>query len=193
MKEGFSVRVKLLISIVLLLVAVHVFNTVTLGSLNQFGIAPRHTGSWYHVFLAPFIHGSWEHLLNNLVGFVIFSALCLMRPIRYYLTASLFIIAVSGALVWLFGRSAFHIGASGWIFGLWCLCIAAAWFDRSMKNIVIACVVVFFYGGMVFGVLPTQPGVSFEAHLFGALAGALFAAIASKRPHFKERQQYENI
>lgn len=186
MKEGFGLRLKLLITIVLLLVAVHVFNTVTLGSLNQFGIFPRHTGSWYHVLLAPFIHGSWEHLANNLVGFVIFSVLCLVRPIRYYLSASLFIIVVSGALVWLFGRSAFHIGASGWIFGLWSLCIATAWFDRSIMNIAIALIVVCFYGGMIFGVLPTQPGVSFEAHLFGALAGAIFAAIAAKRPHFKE-------
>jgi membrane associated rhomboid family serine protease len=95
--------------------------------------------------------------------------------------ASAVIILLGGALVWLFARPGDHIGASGWIFGLWSLVIALAWFDRSPRNIAIALAVVFFYGGMVFGVLPTQ-GVSFESHLFGAIAGVFAAFTLSNKP-----------
>ena len=92
------------------------------------------------------------------------------------------IIGVGGALVWLFARPGDHIGASGWIFGLWSLVIALAWFDRSPRNITIALAVLFFYGGMVFGVLPTQGYISFESHLFGAIAGVFAAFTLSKKP-----------
>lgn len=85
----------------------------------------------------------------------------------------------------MFARTASHIGASGWVFGLWSLSIAMAVFDRSLKNIVIALIVVFLYGGMIYGVLPGDPRISFEAHIFGAIAGVLCAffyrLITSKR------------
>ena len=80
-----------------------------------------------------------------------------------------------GLLVWLFARNALHIGASGWIFGLWSLCIATAWYDRKFINILIALLVVFLYGGMLFGVLPNDPRISFESHFFGAIAGVVCA------------------
>ena len=66
--------------------------------------------------------------------------------------------------------------------GLWSLVIALAWFDRSPRNIAIALAVVFFYGGMVFGVLPTQGYISFESHLSGAIAGDYAAFTLSKKP-----------
>jgi len=87
----------------------------------------------------------------------------------------IFIIAVGGLLVWVFGRSASHVGASGWIFGLWSLCVATAWFDRRFGNILLAVLVLFFYGSMILGVLPGDPAVSFEMHLAGAIAGVLCA------------------
>lgn len=166
------------------MVAVHIANMILGGKLNQFGIYPRDWGGWYHIFTAPFIHGDYPHLINNLLGLSIFSAICLLRPAHYYFIASLFIIILSGILVWCFGRSAYHIGASGWIFGLWSLSILIAWFDRKPQNIMIAVLVVFFYGGMIYGVLPTQSRVSFEAHLFGALAGILFAAFHARSVRF---------
>jgi membrane associated rhomboid family serine protease len=64
---------------------------------------------------------------------------------------------------------------------LWSLCIALAWFERSVINIIIAIGVVVFYGGMIVGVLPSDPFVSFEAHAFGAIAGVVAAAILGKR------------
>ena len=145
----------------------------------SFGIVPRYLGSLPGIYVAPFLHGDMAHLLNNLVGLVIFSSLLFVHSLKRYLWSSFFIITVTGILVWLFARSALHIGASGWIFGLWSLLIATAWFERRLVNILIALAVAFFYGGMLYGVLPNDPRISFESHLFGAIAGVLCAFMQS--------------
>ena len=168
-----------LVLIVLVMFVLHGINILLNGRLNFYGIIPRSGSYWFHIFTSPFIHRDLAHLSNNVVGLVIFSSLCLARSLSFYLVASLFIISLTGSLVWLFGRDAIHIGASGWIFGLWSLSLALAWFDRRFINILIACLVFFFYGGMIYGVLPADPKISFEAHLFGALSGIIFAFLYS--------------
>lgn len=179
---SFWFRFRLLAGICLLLIGIHLINLMTGDGLRSFGIYPRNVDRLPFILTAPFIHGSWQHLINNLMGLTIFSSICLMRSTRFYLWASLFIIIVTGVLVWLFARSSMHIGASGLIFGLWSLCIAMAWFERSFQNIFIAIIVIVLYGGMAIGVLPSEPGISFESHFFGAVAGVLCAAVASKLP-----------
>ncbi|WP_411292094.1 rhomboid family intramembrane serine protease [Sphingorhabdus sp.] len=164
------------------MVAVHVVNIFTGGYLNSFGIEPREIGSAYTIATAPWLHANIGHLGSNLAAFVVLGSLVLLQGLRYFVKVSALIILLGGALVWLFGRDATHIGASGWIFGLWSLVIALAWFDRSPRNIAIALAVVFFYGGMVFGVLPTAGYISFESHLFGAIAGIFAAFTLSKKP-----------
>lgn len=187
MTNAVWLRIKVIAGVLLVLVVIQTVNFATGYQLKQFGILPRQWDSWYHIFTAPFIHGSSVHLINNLVGLSIFSAICLLtRSVGYYLIASLFILVLTGLLVWLLGRKALHIGASGWIFGLWSLSIMQAWFDRSLAHFGIAVLVVFFYGGMIYGVLPTQPGVSFESHLFGVLAGVMFAGVSAKKAVRKE-------
>lgn len=169
-----------------IMVMAHVFNWAFHGWLYQYGLFPRHLDSLPGIYIAPFLHGSLGHLINNLVGLLIFSSLLFVHSLRRYLWSSFFIITLTGALVWCFGRSALHIGASGWIFGLWSLTIATAWFDRRLLNVVIAIVVVFFYGGMLWGILPSDPGVSFESHLFGALAGVVCVFIQHR--YVKQRR-----
>jgi membrane associated rhomboid family serine protease len=184
MATSVWLRVKIIAGLILFITLVHVINDVLDGQLNQWGVVPRSLGhglySVFHLFTAPFIHGSYQHLFNNIIGLTVFSAFCLLRSVRFYVLGSLFIIMMSGVLVWLFGRSASHIGASGWVLGLWSLSIAMAFAERNVKNILIALVVIFLYGGMIYNVLPTASHISFEAHLFGAIAGVLFAFIYQK-------------
>ena len=163
-----------------LLIVVHVVNVLLDGSLNQFGIVPRSVAGWYHILAAPFLHGNVGHLLNNLVGLGIFGSFCLLRSVKFFAAGSVFIVLFGGSLVWAFGRDATHIGASGWVFGLWSLCIAMAWFDRRLANIALAVLVIFLYGGMIHGVLPTDSHVSFESHLSGAFAGVIFAFVYTR-------------
>lgn len=160
-----------------IMVTTHVFNWVFQGWLYQFGLMPRQLESLPGIYIAPFLHGSLVHLINNLFGLFIFGGLLFVHSLSRYLWSSFFIITLTGILVWCFGRNAMHIGASGWIFGLWSLTIATAWFDRRFINILIAIAVLFFYGGMLWGVLPTDPGVSFESHLFGAISGVVCAFV----------------
>lgn len=164
------------------MIGAHVVNLFTGGYLSTFGIEPREIGGAYTIATAPFIHADVAHLGSNLAAFVVLGSLVMLQGLRYFVKASAVIILLGGALVWLLGRPGDHIGASGWIFGLWSLVIALACFDRSPRNIAIALAVVFFYGGMVFGVLPTQGYISFESHLFGAIAGIVAAFSLSKRP-----------
>ena len=188
MAASLWIRVKLIASLILIIAGVHALNVILDHQLGYYGIIPRSEPHWFHIFTSPFIHGNLGHLINNLIGLAIFSAFCLLRSVSFYLLSSLFIITMTGALVWLFGREAIHIGASGWIFGLWSLSIAMALFDRRFINIVSGFLVFFFYGGMIYGVLPSDPNVSFEAHFFGALSGVVYAFLYSlylKSPYLK--------
>lgn len=164
------------------MIGIHLVDILLGGWLKSFGIQPRNVGSAYTVVTAPWLHSNFAHLGSNLSAFIVLAALCLINGVRYFAKASLLIILIGGALVWLFGRSANHIGASGWIFGLWSLAIATAWYDRSYRNLVIALGVLFFYGGLIWGVFPTQSSISFEGHLFGAIAGVLAASTLSRKP-----------
>lgn len=84
------------------------------------------------------------------------SGLLLYQSIRQFIYASLFIIIMGGLLVWLFGSSAIHIGASGWIFGLWALLLTQGVLRRNKIDIIIAVIVLIYFGGMASGLLPGQ-------------------------------------
>lgn len=160
---------------------IHLANMMVGGQLAYFGIRPGDISTLPFIFSAPWLHGSWQHLLNNLAGLAVFSAFSLVRGTAFFVCSSIIIITMTGLLVWLFARSgATHIGASGWIFGLWSLSMAVAWFHRSFINILIALMVAIFYGGMFYGVLPSDPYISFESHLFGAISGVVAAYVMTR-------------
>lgn len=177
--------INLLFILCAIMIGVHVANQFLNGWFYQFSLLPREVHSLPYIFTSPFLHGSWQHLMNNLVGFVIFSGLCLLRGVNFYVRSSVFIITLTGLLVWAFGRANYHVGASGWIFGLWSLSIAIAWFDRKFLNIVIALFVAIFYGGMIFGVVPFDRRISFESHLFGMFAGIACAYVMTRKRRYR--------
>jgi membrane associated rhomboid family serine protease len=168
-------RVKVLFGIAALMLVLQLFNSVSGYSLNSWGVIPRRPESLLGILFAPWLHGSWTHLLSNLSGLLVLGALMLLESRRDFVKASLFILLGSGLLVWLFARKGIHIGASGWLFGLWSLLLVRAWYRRSWLDLLLAVLVLFLHGGWVFGLVPQQ-GVSFEYHLAGALCGALYAA-----------------
>jgi membrane associated rhomboid family serine protease len=160
---------------------VHLLNFVLNYQLLYLGVLPRELESFPFIPLMPFLHGSVVHLTNNLAGLLIFGGLLIVRSRKLFIYGSIFIVLVSGSLVWFFGRANIHVGASGWIFGLWSLLIALAFYSRRFVDLLIAMFVIVFYGGMAYGVLPGDPLVSFESHLFGALAGVLYVALPGNR------------
>ncbi|HEC8328223.1 TPA: rhomboid family intramembrane serine protease [Providencia rettgeri] len=173
-------RVTLLVALVAILIGIQLINSLTAGELIHFGVVPRTLSGLIGILLAPFIHGSWDHLFSNLPPLIILSALLLHRTIKFYLVASLFIIVVGGLMVWLVGRNAVHVGASGWIFGLWGLLIAQGFLRRKFADIAIALLVLFYFGAMASGLLPVHQYISTESHIAGALSGILFAWLINK-------------
>ena len=175
---GSELRVLLALTASLLLV--QLLNSLTGDALHGLGLVPRQLAALPGILFAPWLHGGWLHLLSNLSGLLVLGGLLILRSRRDFLRASAFIVLGSGLLVWLFARHGLHIGASGWLFGLWGLLLARAWFQRSLIDLLFAALVLFLYGGWLFGLVP-QPGVSFEYHLAGALCGVCYAALSRRR------------
>ncbi|GAB3395294.1 rhomboid family intramembrane serine protease [Azotobacter armeniacus] len=159
-----------------LMLALQVVNALSGYSLNGFGLLPQSPAGLAGIVASPFLHGSFLHLAGNLVPFVVLGMLVAADGVRRFVAVSLVIVLLGGLLVWLLGREGVHIGASGWVFGLWTWLLARAWYHRSWRNMLMAGVALFLYGGLVFGLLPWQ-GTSFESHIAGALAGFVAARL----------------
>lgn len=175
---------KLMAVLVAALWAIELVDFVAPGTpLDWLGIHPRTWVGLRNVLLAPFLHVGFGHLLANTVPLVVLGLLVLMQVgtggFVFVAAASML---SSGLGVWLFGgANTVHLGASGVIFGFFGFLVAAAWWERSARSLLIALVVILVYGGMVFGVLPGREGISWLAHLFGLLGGLAAAWLLHSR------------
>jgi membrane associated rhomboid family serine protease len=150
-------------------------------SLDAYGIKPRSVSGLRGIFFMPFLHANFGHVLANTVPFIILGALVMMRRVRDFFIISIIIILVSGLGVWLFGGSGtVHIGASALVFGYLGFLLLRAYFEWSLTSIIIAVAVGLMYSGLIWGVLPVNPGVSWQGHLFGFLGGVLAAQRGSR-------------
>lgn len=156
--------------------------------LNLFGIRPRDTGYMWGIAFAPFLHGGISHLLANTPPFIALGWLVLARSRKEFLWVTIVVTLSSGLGAWLFGASnSVHIGASGVIFGYFGFLLARGFFDRQLVSIALSLIVGAIYGYLLWGVLPNQPNVSWQGHLFGFLGGVLLArGIAQKRSNISK-------
>jgi membrane associated rhomboid family serine protease len=161
------------------MVACYVANLITLGWLNTLGLHPRSFMGLLGIFTSPFLHASFFHLLGNLLTFVPLAVMTALSGKRNFIYASLIIVILGGAMTWLMGRDANHIGASGLVFGLWAFVVSYAYQRRDFKSICMAILVLVLFTGLPMGLIP-RPGVSFEGHLFGLIAGIIAAKIIMK-------------
>ena len=157
------------------------------GLVYDLALLPRRVDGLAGVLGMPFVHGSLGHLLANTGPLVVFGAMLLGRGARYCLGVMLAVAVLGGLLLWLFGRSAAHIGASGVAFGLFGFLIVRGLAERRASSIAIALAVVVLYGGMIFGVLPTAGDgtpaagqVSWDGHLAGVVAGIAIAYLGHR-------------
>ncbi len=152
------------------------------GSLDQLGILPRQAAGLRGIFLAPLLHGSFSHLLANTIPFLILGFLVRLRHKSHFLLLSTMIVLISGLGTWLIAPgNTVHIGASGLIFGYFAFLVVNVWYERSLAAVAPALVVIILYGGLIWGILPIQNGLSWQGHLFGLLGGALAAFYLSPR------------
>ena len=154
------------------------------GALDGFGIQPRTLTSLPAVLAAPLLHAGFGHLLANTIPFIVLGWLVMWRR-----TSDLFVVALYAAVgaglgVWLFGGShTIHLGISGVIFGLLGYLLGRGYYERSVYAIALGLAALFLYGGMLWGVLPLQQGVSWQGHLFGFVGGVVAAYVmVGRRP-----------
>jgi membrane associated rhomboid family serine protease len=148
-------------------------------SLDGDGILPRRVDGLDGILWAPLLHGGWGHLLANTVPFIVFGFLAMAGGIGQFVAVTATIWLLGGLGVWLTGNEGTHIGASGLIFGWLVFLLTRGFFARSLRQIGLAVVLFAIWGGVLFGVLPGQSGISWQSHLFGALAGLLAARLVA--------------
>jgi membrane associated rhomboid family serine protease len=155
---------------------------VTNNAILEWGIHPRTKQGLWGILFSPFLHGSTQHLLANTVPLVLLGWLVMLRDAKHFLPVTLLSMLGAGLCAWTFGGpGTVHIGASGVVFGYLGFLILAGWYARSLGAIAISILVTVLWGGLVFGVLPGQQGISWQAHLGGFIGGAIAARMLAPR------------
>ena len=179
----FQTQATILAILVGIMWGLELIDLILLGNrLNQLGIHPRSLTGLLGIPFAPFLHGGLRHLIANTFPFITLGWLVMLRRTEDFWSVSFISMVVGGLGVWLIGGSGtVHIGASGLVFGYLGFLLLRGYFERSFSSIAFSLVILFLYGGLVWGILPWQQrGISWEAHLFGFVGGVLAARLLSK-------------
>lgn len=148
--------------------------------LFKAGVLPRQLVGLVGIISAPLAHGSWSHLVSNTAPLLILgSGLLLAYPQSRWRALTLIWLG-SGVGVWLLARDSYHYGASGLTHGLFFYLFVIGLLRRDKRSTALLMIAFFLYGGMLASVFPTEPGISYESHLAGAICGVIGAIIWRK-------------
>ncbi len=152
------------------------FDQASGNALDAYGIRPHTDEGLVAIFVAPWLHGGWAHLVGNSLPFLVLGILVLLDGWRKWTWATLTVVVASGVLVWLLSPpSSITLGASGIVFGWLTYLLVRGFYSGRPGQIAIGVLVFVVYGGVLWGVLPTDAGISWQGHLGGAAGGWLAA------------------
>jgi membrane associated rhomboid family serine protease len=153
------------------------------NALDGYGIHARELDGLPEILSAPFLHAGWEHLAGNSVPFFVLGFLVLLSGLTRWLVSTLTSILSSGLCAWLLTPAGtIVLGASGLVFGWLAYLLARGVWSRRPGQVVLALVVLALYGGLIWGLLPGAAGISWQAHLGGAVGGVVAARYLHRRP-----------
>ena len=155
---------------------------------NVYGIYPREVEGLMGVLAAPLLHSGFQHLFSNTLPLFFMMTLIFLFYKRVSMASFIMIYLITGLTVWLFGRPVYHIGASGVVYGLISFVFWSGVFRKNLKSIVLSLVIVIMYSGYIEGILPGEPGISWESHLIGAIVGA---GVAFMVRNIRDEHEYE--
>lgn len=166
---------------------VEVIDAIANQRLDQFGIVPRQISGLDGIVFSPFLHSGFGHLLSNTVPFLLLGAVIALNGAVRVLQVTVIVALVAGVGVWLFAPSnTLTVGASGIVMGYATYLISRGVFSRRALELVVGVVIAVVWGGMVLTSLLPEDGVSWQAHLFGAIGGVLAAwLLTADRPGTK--------
>ena len=149
---------------------------------SDLGIHAHRVTDLWAVFTSPLVHASWAHLAGNTIPLVILGFIVLLEGWRRFLGVAVIGSIAAGLSAWLFSPAhTVTVGASGVIFALLTYLIARGIYTRRIGQIIAGVVIAIGFGSLIWGVLPTNSGVSWQAHLGGAVGGVLAAWVLSDR------------
>jgi membrane associated rhomboid family serine protease len=174
------------VAVVLLLLAamwiLEILDFALLLGLDRYGIVAGDPEGLLGVPLAPFLHAGFGHLMANSLPLLVLGIMAAIRGVGRFVAASAIIVLVSGVGVWLTTPPHYiTVGASGLVFGYFGYVVARGFFDRHSLDIALGVVVAVLYYSLLWGVLPSQPGISWQGHLFGLIGGVLAAWMLRRR------------
>ena len=165
-----------------LLWALELVDQASGNRLDGYGIHAREIDGLPEIFTAPLLHAGWQHLVGNSVPFLVLGFLVLLSGVARWVVSTLASVVSSGLFAWaLTPAGTIVLGASGLIFGWLTYLIARGLWSRRPGQVVLGLVVLLVYGGLIWGVLPGAAGISWQAHLGGAVGGVLAARALHRR------------
>ena len=147
-----------------------------------FGIHPRSIAGSVGIITGPLVHGDFHHLLSNSLPLLFLGIGVFYFYHRVALEVFVWIYLFTGFWVWVMARDAYHIGASGIVYGLASFLLFSGFFRKDSRSIAISLVVIFLYGGMVYGLSPVNDEISYESHILGTIGGFVTAFFYRKTP-----------
>jgi membrane associated rhomboid family serine protease len=150
------------------------------GVLDSLGIIPRTLIGLRGILFAPLLHANFAHLAANTIPFLILGWLVMVQRRGLFAAVTLVVALIAGIGTWLFGQGhTIHIGASGIVFGYFGFLLLWAFYRRSLGTILLAALLLVFYGSLLWGILPQGNGISWQGHLFGLIGGGVAAYLYS--------------
>jgi membrane associated rhomboid family serine protease len=176
----------IIVALTALLYVIEAIDVASDQDLDSAGIESRDVDGLSGIFFSPFLHDGWEHLVANTIPGMVLGFLVLMA--KRFIVTTLIVWVVSGLGVWLFSPSyVVTVGASGIIFGWLTYILVRGLFNRDVWQILLGVVVFVVYGGVLWGVVPTDGRVSWQGHLFGAIGGVLAAWYLSRKDRKRDQ------
>tara|TARA_B110000003_G_C16607306_1_gene518012 strand:- start:249 stop:932 length:684 start_codon:yes stop_codon:yes gene_type:complete len=160
-------------------------------SFVSFGVYPKNLAGIRGILLSPFIHKDFSHLLNNSYPVLILGGILFAFYKKIAIQLFLWQFFISGFWLWIIGRPSFHIGASGIIYAMASFLFISGVIRKNPRLSAISMLVIFLYGSMIWGVLPTNQPISWEGHLSGFIAGIIVAIFYRKEGPKRKRYQWE--
>ena len=149
--------------------------------LSNFGIYPLSIKGLPGIIFSPFIHADFKHLFNNSLPFFFLSVALFYFYSEVALKIFVWTFFLTGTLVWIAGRDAWHIGASGLVYGLASFLFFSGIIWRYFRLVALSLLIVFLYGSMVWGLFPdVYKSVSWESHMLGFLSGIVLSVLYRK-------------
>jgi len=160
---------------------VEIIDLLPSTSFDRWGIRPRQFEGLFGIVTAPFLHAGFGHLISNTIPFLVLGCIIAAAGVQRFVQVTVIVGVIAALGTWLIGPSGtVHIGASGIVFGYLTYLLTRGVFERKLGHIAIGLLVLFFYGGILWGLLP-RPGISWQGHLFGAIGGVVAARVVHGR------------